>query len=206
MKRLFIFAEENSAFNYVRAIKNTKIECEITCSLNPIECKNHSHLLLCGGGDVNPLFYEQEEYSCNNLDHKRDLAELFLINYFYKRSLPILGICRGMQILNVAFGGDLMQSVKDSTLHFAKEKDINHPVENVIGLMKNLYGNYSLVNSAHRQAVNSLGKNLAPLSFSDDRVCEAFLHENKKILGVQFHPERMGESGLLIYQSFLKID
>lgn len=204
MKKLFVYADEKSATNYLKAIENSQIPCKITLSLNPTECVNHSHLLLCGGGDVNPIFYGERETFCNDVDYNKDLAELFLINYFYKNNLPILGVCRGMQIINVAFGGNLKQTLKEHYLHHEKNIDLFHPLEITGGLLKSIYGELLFANSAHRQAVNLLGRNLIPTAYSDDLICEAFEHKNGKIFGVQFHPERMCKKGLLIYKNFLE--
>ena len=206
VKNIFIYADEKSAINYVNAVKNTSIECNITCSLDVSKCTNHTHLILCGGGDVDPAFYGMQRHSCNNVNLLRDLAEFYLINHFYKKNLPILGICRGMQILNVAFGGNLTQIITDKNLHYKNICDTLHPIECNGGFMKLIYGEQLMTNSAHRQAVNFLGKNLVSCCYSDDILCEAFEHKYSNILGVQFHPERMGALGLYIYDYFLNLN
>lgn len=68
-------------------------------------------LILGGGGDVVPSWYGQENAACNTLDEKRDQVEKCLVEQACKKQIPILGICRGMQFLNVFFGGNLIQDI-----------------------------------------------------------------------------------------------
>ena len=205
MKNIFIYADEKSAINYDNAIKSTKIQCNLTYSRDITKCANHTHLILCGGGDVNPAFYNMQNQSCKNVSVIRDLSELYLISYFYSHNLPILGICRGMQIINIAFGGNLTQSLKDKNHHYDSGGDVFHPIECTRGFLKAIYGEQLMVNSAHRQAINHVADNFIGCGYSDDLICEAFEHKNSKILGVQFHPERMGKLGLFIYEYFLNL-
>ncbi|MBQ7034180.1 MAG: gamma-glutamyl-gamma-aminobutyrate hydrolase family protein [Clostridia bacterium] len=132
----------------------------------------------------------------------RDRLELSCIHSFLKANKPILGICRGMQMLNVAFGGTLTQHLPTAHLHLAPGEEIFHGVRTE-GFMKKLYGRNLTVNSSHHQGVDRIGRGLIPAAWASDGVVEAFYHERLPIIGVQFHPERM-ERGDAIFALFLK--
>lgn len=110
-----------------------------------------------------------------------------------------------MQIINVAFGGSLTQSLRDINHHQQNNCDVFHPVECNVGFLNEIYGRQLIVNSAHHQAINSLGDNLVSRAYTDDFICEALEHKYSKIFGVQFHPERMGALGIPLYKYFLEL-
>ena len=139
-------------------------------------------LLLPGGGDI---------------FGKLDFRETVVIDFFVARCLPILGICRGAQALNVYFGGTLYDAIPN---HQAPQGDITHPTC-ATGPMASLLGSYPTVNSNHHQAVNCPGKGLIACQWANDGVIEALWHKTLPILGVQWHPERWG-SGDRIFQWF----
>ena len=121
-------------------------------------------------------------------------TRLRLQNAFFTAGKPVFGICRGHQVLNVAFGGDLIQDVPDPQHHMAAKEtgDAIHTVRAQHDLMREFYGEEFPVNSAHHQAAGKLGAGLIPLCVSDDGINEGFIHKNGKVIGVQFHPERIG--------------
>lgn len=148
-------------------------------------------LLLPGGGDIDPARYGQTPLGKPRLDPAREAAEFALLEIFLQAKKPILGICLGMQMLNVALGGDLQQLVmrhgpdKDG-------KDSLHPVRNAPGsLMEKLYGQQCMVNSYHRQAVGTVAEDLEAIQWGKDDVVEAVCHKGLPALGVQWHPERI---------------
>lgn len=159
----------------------------------PVYSPEYDGLILCGGGDVEPKYYNEEITESKGIDDDRDRAELALIKAFVEAGKPVLGICRGHQILNVYFGGSLHQHMPETPVHRSGTKeDLVHPVtatqEGVVGT---LYGESFTVNSFHHQAVKELGKGLVATAFWQDTYVEAFQHETLPVFGVQWHPERL---------------
>lgn len=151
-------------------------------------------LVLCGGGDLESTLFGQENQGSDPPDLARDKAELELFHAFYQAGKPILGICRGMQVINVALGGDLIQDLPAPLLPFHRGKDHNliHLVRAQDGsLLHRLYGQVFPVNSYHHQAVGKLGRGLRATAWAEGGFAEALEHDSLPILGVQFHPERM---------------
>ena len=152
--------------------------------------ENADVLLLPGGGDMHPRFYGQALNGSEDLDEARDARELTLIDNFLCAGKPVIGICRGLQVLNVYFGGTLRQHIEGHSQ--IDGVDRLHAITTAPGLLRELYGTRCTVNSAHHQAAGKLGAGLIPLCVSDDGINEGFIHKNGKVIGVQFHPERIG--------------
>lgn len=133
-------------------------------------------LLLPGGGDI-PAGLNRRE--------------TMVINAFVCRRRPILGICRGMQALNVYFGGTLHRHIEG---HRQPQGDMVHSTR-AVGLPMALLGAAPWVSSNHHQAVDTLGESLVACQWAEDGVVEAIMHPALSILGVQYHPER--QTGLL---------
>lgn len=154
-------------------------------------------LLLCGGGDLDCALFGQENRGSEPPDHARDRAELALFRAYLSANKPILGICRGMQVINVALGGDLIQDLPPESLPFHSRagRDLVHPVRAAEdSYLHRLYGPAFPVNSSHHQAVDRLGTGLSAVAWSESGFAEAINHQSRPILGVQFHPERMAFS------------
>ena len=151
-------------------------------------------LLLCGGEDVDPAFFGQENRGSMPPDLARDRAELALLAAYWAAGKPILGICRGVQILNIFLGGTLIQDLPDGIRPFHRWKggDAVHLIRaEEDSLLHRWYGGVFPVNSYHHQALDRLGAGLRATAWSERGVIEAVEHENRPVLGVQFHPERM---------------
>lgn len=144
-------------------------------------------IVFTGGIDISPEFYgESFCHEKTEVSRARDLFELSLFREFYERKKPILGICRGIQLINIALGGTLFQ-------HIENHSGVNHVVR-VSGRFLALSGNKNevITNSTHHQALKDLGKGLEVIARSDDGFIEGvcdFSH-GRYLLGVQFHPEK----------------
>lgn len=155
-------------------------------------------LLLPGGGDLEPFRYGQVNDGSRALDPVRDEEELALLDHFVKAGKPVFGICRGLQVINVYFGGTLHQQI--ARHNQICNQDRLHPVRNVYPLLQTLYGERMLVNSAHHQAVDRLGQGLQAAQWAEDGILEALCHETLPIWAVQWHPERFGEVGAHLFR------
>ena len=152
-------------------------------------------LLIPGGGDVNPARYGEKNTASADISDERDAWEFALIRAYFAAGKPILGICRGHQVINVAFGGSLIQHV-DSAQRHARCGESTDKVHRAAltenGFLRALYGTAEIaVNSAHHQAVKRLAPDFCVQALSDDGLIEAIAHQSAPVYGVQFHPERM---------------
>ena len=152
-------------------------------------------LLLCGGDDIDPSYYGQENEACGEIDLERDRVEMALIQAYLEAGKPVMGICRGLQVLNVYFGGTLYQHMEQTPLHRqSKEVYCVHPVEAVEGsVLHKLYGPSLTVNSYHHQAIKTLGQGLKPVGYAG-AVIEAVEHASLPVIAVQWHPEKLSFS------------
>ncbi|MBE6137936.1 MAG: hypothetical protein E7176_06025 [Erysipelotrichaceae bacterium] len=130
--------------------------------------------ILPGGYDINPCYYKEQNVHCNNIDRYNDILDFKIIEYAYINNKKLLGICRGMQSINVYFNGSLKQDMLN-------HMNNNHFIEFNDKLI--------LVNSFHHQSIKALSIYLENISKSIDGEIEIIKY--KKIIGVQFHPELM---------------
>ena len=125
---------------------------------------------------------------------RRDAWEFLLLDEAVKRRLPVFGICRGCQVINVYFGGTLWQDLPSERpgeiTHRSKKL---HPIRIVQGshLAKSLRAENLMVNTSHHQAVKDLAPGFRAVAFAPDGVVEAIESDNLPVAGVQFHPERL---------------
>ncbi|NSW88133.1 gamma-glutamyl-gamma-aminobutyrate hydrolase family protein [bacterium] len=150
-------------------------------------------LLITGSRDIDPTFYgEKKSKFINPLDKNRTLSELLLISLARKKKKKILGICGGMQLLNVALGGTLHQDIKFNIPDAIKHSDgVTHKIKIFPGtfLYKLFKKTSAQVNSYHHQSINILASPLIVSAETKDHIVEAFEDKNGKVLGVQWHPE-----------------
>ena len=149
-------------------------------------------LILPGGSDITQGFYGQEKHGSRSIDTELDLLQIQALEFFIRTGKPVLGICKGMQLINVYFGGTLIQDLPNSAEHQQEEGDLLHLsyiTEDCI--LSELYGREFIINSNHHQAVDKLGQNLKIVQMSHDGVVEAFYHTKYPIFAVQWHPERL---------------
>jgi putative glutamine amidotransferase len=175
-------------------------------------------LLLCGGPDADPLMYEEECLPGNgDICPERDLSDVNLINSFFNARKPILAICRGIQMLNVAFGGSLYQdiySMINKPLQHSQRAPKWYPahkIEIIEGsfISKCFNGSYSgNVNSFHHQAIKNVAKDFFVTSNTSDGIIESIEYngdvEGFVAVGVQWHPELMAEKDICQRNIFSK--
>lgn len=167
-----------------------------------LQCLQHiDGLLLSGGGDINPLFLNEEPSpALHGINPRRDLPELLLTRLAYDRQIPILGICRGIQVLTAALGGTLFQDIASQAapanpVKHSQELDRCMASHSVTVTPDSLLHDIMLssrltVNSFHHQAVRHPGDKLQVCARAADGIIEAVESaEYKSVLGVQWHPE-----------------
>ena len=172
--------------------------------INTLE--NIDGLLLTGGGDHNPLWAgEEPQKELHGINATRDLPELLITRLAFNRQIPMFGICRGMQTLAMALGGRVAQDI-NATLKHSQEADKSEPTHSVIlspeSMIRDIYGTQQIfVNSFHHQAVSDTGPHFQATASSPDGIIEAMEStEHKSILGVQWHPEWLGDEGQKLFQ------
>jgi len=162
-----------------------------------------SGLVLSGGGDIDPLLYDRPDVLplVSEVDKKRDAFELRVIEIALRRSIPVLGICRGTQLFNVFHGGTLVPDIEAAghQSHRGDSGDRRHGVDIIPGsALHAACGTVSgEVNSAHHQAIERVGRGLRVAARSHDGVIEAVEWEDARLHSpvqlVQWHPERMDD-------------
>ena len=195
MSKIAIPAREERVQNYINCLRSLGHSPEaVYGEISPDE---YDGLLLPGGGDIDPARYGQEPDGSWPPDKELDAIQLAALDAFIKAGKPVLGICRGHQLINIYFGGTLIQDLPNAEDHKMVETgdgrtDNRHEVTAYPDtFMRKVYGGRAAVNSAHHQAIDRLGEGLIEAAMSDDGVVEAVYHETLPVWGVQFHPERM---------------
>ncbi len=166
-------------------------------------------LLLAGGGDIHPKFYNQPvQAELKKVNPERDEWEFQLLKRFKETGKPILGICRGIQVINVGFGGDLYQHIQN---HYQKEPTDRPSHEIFIKedtlLHRLLRMERIMVNSFHHQAIKSLASGFLVSAYAPDNTIEAIEDpEHPFLLGVQFHPEYMYKDKIIkrLFDGFVR--
>lgn len=167
-------------------------------------------LLFPGGGDITPRLFGENNHGSRNIDTELDILQLQAFQYALWQHLPVLGICKGMQLINVALGGTITQDLDTSDIHTSIDTDMYHDTVTEPGsFLHTLYGTQFITNSRHHQAVNRLGNRLLPVQWClADHCIEAIEHATLPVFGVQWHPERLNStqtsiSGIPLFSYFL---
>lgn len=198
---IFIPGGADRYVNYRRAVESAGGRAVF--SERPGTDEGCDGLLLPGGGDLEPWRYGQPNTASRGLEPERDAAEFLLLERFTAAGKPVLGICRGLQTVNVFFGGTLAQNVLGHEA--VGGGDRLHPVRMAPSSLSRICGEEAVVNSAHHQAADRLGQGLAAVQWAADGVVEALEHETLPVWGVQWHPERLpGELGRRLFAAFLE--
>lgn len=212
---------EEKYLNYARWLRYLEpdVVCKDLSLLDPGEAmqalQKSSGLLLTGGHDVHPARYNRQEMlGMCDCDLERDKREWEYIDAALEQNKPMLGICRGMQLLNVYFGGTLIVDLSSSgyvqTVHKAMEGDAEHNLTvHHPAFQKIVNTSTGMINSRHHQAVDAIASPFTAYAESPDGLVEAMGNTDASLpfsLAVQWHPERMEPSSpfsLSIAQVFL---
>lgn len=167
-------------------------------------------IILTGGADYNPLWAgEEPSAKLHHINAQRDLPELLITRLAYNRNIPMLGICRGIQTLAMALDGKVIQDISETipnTIKHSQDADTCEPTHSVSvaegSMLHDVYGKDKLyVNSFHHQAVGDCGPKFIVTAKANDGVVEAIeSSEYRKIMGVQWHPECMGDDGQPLFK------
>ena len=167
-------------------------------------------IILTGGADYNPLWAgEEPSAKLHHINALRDLPELLITRLAYNRNIPMLGICRGIQTLAMALDGKVIQDISETipnTIKHSQDADTCEPTHSVSvaegSMLHDVYGKDKLyVNSFHHQAVGDCGPKFIVTAKANDGVVEAIeSSEYRKIMGVQWHPECMGDDGQPLFK------
>jgi putative glutamine amidotransferase len=178
--------------------------------------RNAQGLVLVGGVDVNPFLFDQKiEKGLRKVSPDMDYGEIEMIKIALEMDIPILAICRGIQILNLVIGGTIHQDIADSVPNVSKHYTEFPPntfahwvtVERDSKLFGIVKETKIPVNSAHHQAVNKPGGRAVVVAHADDGIIEAIeIPDRKWVLGVQWHPEQIWRQSKIhteIFKAFL---
>lgn len=156
-------------------------------------------IIFSGGGDPNPLLFGEEPIKeLHGITPERDMQELLLVRLAYDRQIPMLGICKGIQMINAALGGTLYQDIHSQMegvrIKHSQDQDRRYPSHTVTidqdSVLSKMFGETLAVNSFHHQACKEVAPCLKVVARSADGVIEAVeSNEFKSIMGVQWHPE-----------------
>ncbi|MGC8865716.1 MAG: gamma-glutamyl-gamma-aminobutyrate hydrolase family protein [Bacteroidales bacterium] len=164
-------------------------------------------LLVTGGGDIHPGLYgkEYDTAICKDIDPRRDSLETMALRKAFERKIPVLGICRGFQMINIFLGGtllpDLPRDMGDEVMHQCPDPmNCLHPIQvEPHTMLHRITGfNEGMVNSNHHQGIDQLAADLKATAFSSDHLIEAIEWKDAEgkswLLAVQWHPERLKEN------------
>ena len=161
-------------------------------------------LLVIGGHDVNPKLYNEPPHAkLGQFITARDESDMLLTKEAFRMQLPLLAICRGHQILNVAFGGSLIQDIPSQHPNAyqhsqrADRYELTHKVSNLSERLQAIFEATEIyVNTFHHQAVKQLGEGLIAAGEAEDGINEAIEHPaHPYCIGVQWHPEELAPAG-----------
>ena len=204
MKRIGITTSDTNFQNYPNWIAGEGVEI-VQLSYtekNTQDFDSCDGFVLTGGIDVHPVFYQNARVDYPNttvFNESRDHFEMQVFEFARQQNKPVLAICRGMQLVNIALGGNLIQDLQENgfTNHRkGPDGDREHKIDVEPGtLLAQITGvQHGFVNSAHHQGLDQIAEELKVSAFSEDGVVEAIEYKDANkpfLLAVQWHPERM---------------
>lgn len=210
--RVAIVGRVKDTVNYEKALTDMGVTSQTIMDLGPL--LGYDALVLPGGGDITPAFFGQKNQGSRNIDTELDIIQLQALDLFVRQGRPVLGICKGLQIINVYFQGTVIQDLPQAPIHAWDDGDKFHSTSCVPGsILSRLYGDQCIVNSAHHQGLGDLGHGLRIIQTSEDDVVEGIVHYVVPLIGVQWHPERLFDrsaspqavDGRLLFSYFLSL-
>jgi len=201
---------ENNYVNYLESfgikliiIPNTSKNIKFYFDNFPI-----SGIILSGGNNVNPKLYGSESEAGSSVSDSRDETENNMLKIAIDNKIPVLGICKGMQLINVFFEGRL-DNIENGIGKDIKHVRTNHKIDITDDKFSRILGKESEVNSTHNKGIDSnlLSPKLKAFASSSDGIIEGIYHPSLPIVGIQWHPERKSpdeEINKKIISSFLK--
>jgi putative glutamine amidotransferase len=190
LKKILIAGNPAQTVHYVNAI--SALGAKPVVSLHVPNTGLYDGLLLPGGGDIDPVLFGQLLSGSRSIDPALDRLQLAILKAFVLDKKPVLGICKGMQLINIFFGGDIFQHLASYNTHQYQNGDRIHETCALPGsFLHKLYGSRFVVNSAHHQGVDLKGQGIRYVQYCDDGVVEGLHHSFLPVYGVQWHPERM---------------
>lgn len=212
-----IFYDNESYYEFIRLGGGIGSVVHATCIEDAKEIAQYfDGLLLTGGEDVHPSLYHEENSKSDPIDIDIENSDRYLYFAFKELNKPILGICRGIQIINVLEGGSLIQDIQDydsSKLNHSQATyeppiglhDYAHQCNFVEdSILYSIFNETHLVNSFHHQAIKTLAEGFKATAYSEDGLIEGIEKDN--IIAVQWHPERLtqDEAHLNIAKYFIQ--
>jgi len=207
--------DKGNFFAYLCIKLNLRLQGAYSIRLRPskhnIKFQRLNGLILSGGSDIDPTLYGANKDAHNTpLDKKRDSFELEMIKKAYENKIPILGICRGAQLINIYFNGTLFPTILALDEYIIHKNSI-FPIKSIwIKKFSNLFSitrkKEVVINSIHNQAIDEVGDDLK-VTACHDKIVEAIEKENYPfLLGVQWHPEYLMylKEHRMIFQKFIQ--
>ncbi len=166
-------------------------------------CKTSKYdALVIPGGDVNPKRYGKKNRASYGISNRKDRLQIYAVKKFMKAKKPILGICRGEQIINVALGGTLRQNISG---HMDRWKKVRFKKGT---WLYGLYGSSLRTSHWHHQCVRTLGEDLIVSCYyksGKKTIIEGIQHKTLPIYGIQWHPEFDSKNGSAVFKSFVRL-
>lgn len=212
MIHVAIAGTPEGAANFIAALNALGAEGKDV--LQETDFSGYDALILPGGADIDPTLFGEEINGSRKIEPERDRRQIEILNAFLDAGKPILGVCKGHQLINVALGGKICQNIPQFETHQWIEHDQAHDSHCVPDcFLAELYGTEFPINSAHHQGILKPVPGFRAIQWAPDGVLEAMVHEEKPIIGLQWHPERMclaprredTVDGLPIFEFFLKV-
>lgn len=200
---------------YENALRAAGLDPVLITPRDPRSLEGLKGLVLSGGSDINPALYGEGMHGSEDVNDERDKLELERLKDALDADMPVLAICRGVQLLNVAHGGSLIQDLPASAGHEKRDpawKSGHHPAAHVVEVLEGsklaaiVGGGEHEVNSRHHQAACRVGDGLRVSARSADGVIEGLERSDKTfVVGVQWHPEdrvQVSEADRKLFEAF----